>query len=404
MKWKQIIALLLILLIALTTMACEKQPTYDTSPEFNPETDHQYFHMDANLTELAETETGYYYLTGHGSGFLRYIEKETMQDIALCNKPNCIIHEGGKYSDEELETCNAFFRTSWGHIFYYEGYLYCLENDTTYDTEFSETYTLTRISLDGTERKPIWVVDVDEADTEEVIEFSSIHMYILHRGVFYILINQTLYAYSLETEKVTKLRTFIDAEDFQRITAVGDYVFLSCYDEERNFYMFRYTVSKKEWNEYPETWFYKNGVWWTEDLEEESFNLNIATIEREIKRTIPLSSLVVTAVSEEYLITTEPSRRVWNGKEITWEEFYELPQEDQYKAGWTTREKFQIYDIETLELLGTVPYLDIGFPLFAEDRILFFVSESGKESMKYIEISDLGEGKALQWQTVERVN
>ena len=168
--------------------------------------------------------------------------------------------------------------------------------------------------------------------------------------------------------------------------------------------MFRYTVSKKEWNEYPETWFYKNGVWWTEDLEEESFNLNIATIEREIKRTIPLSSLVVTAVSEEYLITTEPSRRVWNGKEITWEEFYELPQEDQYKAGWTTREKFQIYDIETLELLGTVPYLDIGFPLFAEDRILFFVSESGEESMKYIEISDLGEGKALQWQTVERVN
>ena len=116
-----------------------------------------------------------------------------------------------------------------------------------------------------------------------------------------------------------------------------------------------------------------------------------------------LPNRYVSGISEKYIFAREADRMMLDGKEVTMKELENLPEEDGYRVQWILPETYDIYDIETLELLGSVPYVNIGFPIFEEDRIMFFETPGGEEKIYYADIADLGT-ENLQWQTSQPVN
>ena len=268
MRWKKMIATALAGVMLLAGASCKKA-TVNTSPEFNFETDSQYWTYDMYSFAVAETETGFYYLSESVVGFLHYIDKATMQDIPLCSKPNCVIHET-EYSElteitdttyEELSQCNAFVRMpgiSTGRaLMYYKGYLYCVTEETTLQgNAVDRTLTLTQISLDGTERKAIW-----EISTPHNSKVSSLSDVLLHRGKLYFTTFSgtisDLYCYDLESQKVVELREF---RTIPRMMARGESLLVDVHSGEG---MLLYTISTGEWEvlpeEYQRVYPYENG-------------------------------------------------------------------------------------------------------------------------------------------------
>ena len=76
----KLLALLLTALLAFSATACQKETPPDTSMEFNPETDCQYYNSKSGVYPIAESPDGYYYINNIvDPGFLRYIDKETLE-------------------------------------------------------------------------------------------------------------------------------------------------------------------------------------------------------------------------------------------------------------------------------------------------------------------------------------
>ncbi len=118
---KRIAALILVLAALLTLGACQKGPK-EQGEAFNPETD--YAHLDEAGcfgSYVAEAPAGYYFISGY---YLYYADRETMEAIPLCNKPDCKHHE--ETDDSKVYECNAFLGLV-PYVQYYEGALYAVE-------------------------------------------------------------------------------------------------------------------------------------------------------------------------------------------------------------------------------------------------------------------------------------
>ena len=96
----------------------------EASPEYKFETDCQYYNYFAGAYYLAEGEDGYYY---EENGFLRFIDKNSMESVVLCNKPECLHDQMNTNIVEELSNCNAYVGAIYDRcLHYYKGNLYAL--------------------------------------------------------------------------------------------------------------------------------------------------------------------------------------------------------------------------------------------------------------------------------------
>lgn len=171
---KRIAALILVLAALLTLGACQKGPK-EQGEAFNPETD--YAHLDEAGyfgSYVAEAPAGYYFISGY---YLYYADKETMEAIPLCNKPDCKHHE--ETGDSKVYECNAFLgpRGLVPFVQYYEGALYAVEGVNVAEKKLEKN--LVRLSMDGTTRQRIKTI----SDSE---------LLAIHRGYLYECQNGTI--------------------------------------------------------------------------------------------------------------------------------------------------------------------------------------------------------------------
>lgn len=217
---------------------CTPKREFDTSPEFNLETDYNTnYDQFGYSSQFAETEDGYYYLTREK--FLRFIDKETMKEIALCNKPDCSHWRG----DEEK--CNSYMGAmAPAELFYYKGKLYGFTDRSSADELGFTGVGLCEIAKDGSSIKKVWEVDWKGKSSGQ---FQS---GILHRGVYYFYTNNdkdiSIYAYDLETKKC---KCIFDEpnRDGTSLFAAGDFLYWRYVDGELSDHaVVRYQISTGE--------------------------------------------------------------------------------------------------------------------------------------------------------------
>ena len=130
---------------------CSSVDAYPNDNIYHFETDAQIpMYSCATERSFAESEDGYYFvLTIRGNHFLFFADKETMEVLPLCGKPNCLHYEEPDFAKRQL--CNSFYygvlyRTS---VYYNNGKLYIPVGGgpQKYIYEFS---------LDGSERKQLF--------------------------------------------------------------------------------------------------------------------------------------------------------------------------------------------------------------------------------------------------------
>ena len=243
---KKVVAILFAVLLLLGVTACQKASAPDTSPEYKFETDCQYQHcrMDSSYIMAESPETIYY--INPETNQIYALDKENDTSILLCGKPDCL---------HEDNTCN-------GHIFfynycmsYYDGHLYGITTESALGEgdSVSRVLTLTQLSLDGVQRKPIWKIEWDR----EVFWGNYLHSSTIHRGKFYFLLFNTesgdtsnvlesmVVSYDLKSKKIEYLHR-VEGK-IRDIMFIGNGMFyFDVYDN--NFY--RYDLSTGEVTEY----------------------------------------------------------------------------------------------------------------------------------------------------------
>lgn len=404
---KFLVILLCVCLLFLT--ACKKtELPPNTSMEYNSETDCQFTKMPAGRSSLAESPEGYYYIS-YEIGFLRFIDKATLEDIVVCGKPDCL-HEKG-----DPEQCNAYFDTAPGgaaSLCYYEGKLYLLANE--YDPKnFSKGVSLMEVSLDGSKRKRAWKMNWETSDS-----FPNVQQMIIHRGVVYFSVFDTdtmdespmqIYAYSLATKKCKRI-----ADEYQGIsylTAVGDYLYFSAFDsdEMKSFYH-RYTISTGETvalsKEYSALSFYQEGVLLRQTGDNFYFSADLAIEHptetgRRFDRVVACSKDYV--VEESVTIIHKESGREISNKEYNeaLDAFYAVTyssEEEKYAAYVVFLDQYQrtnsgkvsVWDANTWELLGetVIPCGNRGVNFF--DGNILICSDQNFGELHRIDISKLG--------------
>ena len=222
--------LLLILLTSIIFLSSCIEGKIDTSSEYNFETDCQYYNYFAGAYYLAEGEDGYYY---EENGFLRFIDKNSMESVVLCNKPECLHDQMNTNIVEELSNCNAYVGAIYDRcLHYYKGNLYALvKNYSSSQSSFARS--LVRISLDGTQRKTVWDFSIGHLDLPGIPVFSTIH-----RGRYYTVIQEngengsfsTILSFDLSTKKTKQI--YQSDRYVGGVFALGDYLYFSCADEE----------------------------------------------------------------------------------------------------------------------------------------------------------------------------
>lgn len=140
---------------------------------FNIETDYQPFFDDNN--SIVACEEGYYKFADQ---FLYFIDKNTMQPIPLCAKPDCKHYSGY----ENYEECNAYFSPtvymSDKGLFYYNSSLYLIG---AIDESNSQSLYLYKISKDGSRRERVCHI-LDAGSDLNSMNFR----FILHKGNGYL--------------------------------------------------------------------------------------------------------------------------------------------------------------------------------------------------------------------------
>ena len=169
---KAVAAILCIVLSLFVLTACGSKGGKDQDNVYIPETDYPLMY-EAGFDGLfiAECEAGYYYLWGD---YIFYADKETMESVPLCNKPDCKHTE--EPDSEKVYYCNAYLggRSVLPFIQYYEGEIYTIEGFNA--TEKRDENCLVKISPDGSER-------------ERLTEVPKNAVFAIHRGYFYSAIN-----------------------------------------------------------------------------------------------------------------------------------------------------------------------------------------------------------------------
>lgn len=146
-------AMLLLALLAGCAKTPAKLPTDDT---YHPETDHPYMmqtQQTAMYSWFVETDKGYYFRV---QTTLFYMDRDSMEPIPVCSKPNCLHYE--ETDKEKYEACNAFFPTEANYYLgRYGEYLY-LETSVTGqrpDGWLTTVPAIVRVTLDGSRRETV---------------------------------------------------------------------------------------------------------------------------------------------------------------------------------------------------------------------------------------------------------
>ena len=181
---KKLIALTLLLSLL---CACGTTSKYPTDNEYHPETDCAFYLASFyDGTRLAETENGFYFSVNNT---LLYFDYDTMDYTPLCSKPNCM--HNNETDPEKQAQCEAYFSAiSW----YSRVYLYNQSLYVFHRTGIGNQYcALTKVSLDGTERKTLFTFECF------IPSFA-----IVHRGRFYCVVETV----SEGAERFGELRSY----------------------------------------------------------------------------------------------------------------------------------------------------------------------------------------------------
>lgn len=226
----------LIVIISMSMgVGCTNRGEPNTSPVYTFGTDCQYLTASDQRVGYgyAETEDSIYYLDDK-NGYLHVIDKKTMVDSFLCAKPNCLHDkDDAGQSMAQMESCNAFMGLVYRGINYYDGFLYvlCLRMELGNPDWVPE---LTKVSLDGTSREVVWMMEWEE-------DYQGIpSRFFLHRGKFYFQLGafqenpetgvtescgNYFYAYDLEKKQVKRL--FGSSQITWHFFAIGNYLYVS---------------------------------------------------------------------------------------------------------------------------------------------------------------------------------
>ena len=412
----KLLALLLTALLAFSATACQKETPPNTSMEFNAETDHPFYMNTLGQSQIVESPEGFYYLqeNENGRSFLRFIDKETLEDTIVCAKPNCL-HE----DQTDVSQCNAQFRLQHG-IHYYKGKLYVVTAEPD-PINLTYIYKLVEISLDGTQRKTVWEIDWKTSDS-----LPRIFLNIIHRGKLYFEVinkdNSTfsptyIYAYDIDTKKCTLVQdNLTGVSDF---FAVGDYLYIKAYNEEAGDYaFFRYTISTEELISMPQIQTvlrYKTGI-------NNMISYTSTTYDYDLKvenpKKVDMQVDIFRAVNEKYFceqdrtITHKESGKIVSIEEYdketgasranaTEEEYAEyMKQAEAYEIVWS--DYLNIYDAETLTLLGTLDYSDTWtYTLYIKDDLL--IRYDSFNGFAQIDLSKIGTDQFV-WATPSKIN
>ena len=213
--WKQIICSFFILFTILFS-GCN-QRKHDTSPEYNAETDYPMAYGESgSSTHFVETEKGYYYTTS--DGFLYFVDKSTMQAIAVCNRPQCV------HSIEKFEECGAFLGLyAPDEIYYNNGKLYGFKHNQEYGVIGFEDVYFCEMAEDGTVTKKLWELQWDGG-------LPGDYQYgVFHRGVLYFYTTSpnsdfSIHAYDVESKK-SKCIYMNEGGSGTHLKAVGNYLY-----------------------------------------------------------------------------------------------------------------------------------------------------------------------------------
>ena len=415
----KLLALLLTALLAFSATACQKETPPDTSMEFNPETDCQYYNSKSGVYPIAESPDGYYYITNvENPGFIRYIDKESLQDTILCGKPNCL-----HAKEDDITQCNGYIGTGrWMSIHYYNGSIYTISKVQDPKT-FGWIHQFTKISLDGSVRKAVWNLDWEHKE-----QFPYLHQELMHRGKLYFSVYTSvtnekepmeLYCYDLRSKKCIPILT--ETQGIDLIAARGDYLYYTAYNTKREYsHVYRYTLSTGEITElsaYQNVFFYSDKILFR--TKEDATKYIQTDLDGETEKEYGLSFASFYGANENYIcISRSKFFRKETGQEVTYEDYLEATTFD--TTGMTQEEIFleldkrhvkfdivydkenTIYDVETLEELGkiTVPS-GMNVVYFEGDRFVVFEATFG--TFQTIDFSKLGTNE-FQWVTSSKVN
>lgn len=199
---------------------------------------------------LMITDKGYYYYSyAYGTYGYRYGDKETGNDMFLCNKPECK-HDGNPF----CVATNKNYRVL-DQNYIYDGRLIVAVIDET-DTNYE--FKLMELALDGSEASEICTYYRLVKDGFVVTNYGGYKMYI-HRDKAFLPMNVIGTSGMEDTERfgvaIVDLKTYevsyLDEEPLSKenipttdITAYGDY-FYYCRKEGKKTVLYRYSLTDK---------------------------------------------------------------------------------------------------------------------------------------------------------------
>lgn len=228
MKKKSGICLLMVSVFLLLT-GCQTQPQYSSENAYVAGQDFQYqFYKAAGINlaplSITETEEGYYFLTQES--FLYYADKESMEAVLLCSRPDCLHDQEPK--EMKRRECNAYFPGS-GTLFFSDGSLYIPCEKAT-----------DNISDPTRPRGQVYKVSADGTTRESLFDLYSETCFRFHRGMLYYLDspprdaegtgNKALYRRALAKDSEPEMLTRFRATQVPEITLYGDNAYVSLDD------------------------------------------------------------------------------------------------------------------------------------------------------------------------------
>ena len=167
MKKKYLAVFLLLVSLCFTACSLRQGSNMPTDNVYHPETDYPFMYGDAEMY-MAESPDGYYFIDGN---FLYFIDKETMQAVPLCGKPNC--KHQHEMDPAKVADCDAYMdRSRAGTLLeFLDGHLYISVIKKLADPDSG--MVLLQMKPDGTERKKL-------AELPKTVGEA-----ILHRGYLY---------------------------------------------------------------------------------------------------------------------------------------------------------------------------------------------------------------------------
>lgn len=234
----------LFLIVSLLFISGCTRTSYPTDDVYHFETDCQYTTCNqGSYRQIAETEEGYYFalrinLSGSHAGgdYLFFTDKETLETVPLCGKPNCMHY--AETDPDKIGLCNANFIGSdlFPAVYYNEGRLLLLRRSG------AQTFFIDEIALDGSNRRKLLELEGSGYFPDRLV---------FHRGYLYIgnsIYTEgmgstlTLKRYSLKNLRQEPVEMFsIEGGDgFQMtdLSAYGSHIYFSIIEAgtDRDFY------------------------------------------------------------------------------------------------------------------------------------------------------------------------